>query len=96
MTLPADLSAVTVVLPETPIQDFPCMKVTQIRAGACIGLQCVYLQSVLPGHVAGVDRYEVAELLRDLVPLETPMKRGALFIQGSGGSRDGDRGGTRL
>ena len=36
MSLPADLSYTTAMSAETPIQDLPCMKPTQVRAGACI------------------------------------------------------------
>ena len=74
MALPADLSAATAVSAET---DLPRMKVTHVGAVACICLQCVHLQSVPPGHLPGVDRYEAAEWCG--VPLETPAKRGALF-----------------
>ena len=42
---PTDTSGATRVSVETPIQDLLSIKVTQVGAGPCLDLQCVFLQS---------------------------------------------------
>lgn len=81
MALPADLSTTAAVSAETPIQDLSCIKVTQVGAAAFIYMKWVQLQSVPPETLAEVDRYEMAEVLRDFIAIrvETPAKRVAQF-----------------